>query len=75
MDEEGAFAAAVVSVLLAARAQVPTRVSRCQSRSESFASTKAAYGMPDSRLIYRVAVGLFTRLRLRQARRAGVELG
>jgi hypothetical protein len=31
--------------------------------------TRAAYRMPTSRTIYRIAVGLFTRMRLRQARR------
>lgn len=36
--------------------------------------TKAAYRMPPSRLIYRTAAGLVTRLRYRQARRAGVSL-
>lgn len=35
MDEEGASGPAVGSLLLAARAQVPGCVSRCQSRSES----------------------------------------
>jgi hypothetical protein len=36
--------------------------------------TKAAYRMPPSRLVYRIAAGLVTRLRYRQARRAGVSL-
>jgi hypothetical protein len=35
--------------------------------------TLAAYRMPSSRLIYRLAVGLFTRLRYRQAQRNGVD--
>jgi hypothetical protein len=34
--------------------------------------TSATYRMPPSHLIYRTAVGLFTRLRYRQARRACV---
>jgi hypothetical protein len=34
--------------------------------------TRAAYRMPSSRLVYRLAVGLATRFRHRQARRAGV---
>jgi hypothetical protein len=33
--------------------------------------TSATYRMPSSRLVYRIVVGLFTRLRYRQARRAG----
>ena len=37
--------------------------------------TLAAYRMPPSRLVYRVAVGAFTRLRYRQARRAGAAIG
>jgi Pyridoxamine 5'-phosphate oxidase len=37
--------------------------------------TKASYRMPDSRLVYRTVAGLFTRLRRRQGRRAGVEFG
>jgi hypothetical protein len=36
--------------------------------------TKAAYRMPTSRTVYRTAAGGFTRLRLRQARRAGVDV-
>jgi hypothetical protein len=36
--------------------------------------TKAAYRMPASRLVYRTAAGLVTRLRYRQARRAGISL-
>ena len=35
--------------------------------------TRAAYRMPSSRLVYRIVTGLFTRLRYRQARRAGIE--
>jgi hypothetical protein len=35
--------------------------------------TLAAYWMPSSRLIYRLAVGLFTRLRYREARRNGTD--
>jgi hypothetical protein len=34
--------------------------------------TRAAYRMPTSRLIYRLAVGYFTRLRYRQSSRAGL---
>jgi hypothetical protein len=37
--------------------------------------TRVAYRMPRSRIVYRTAAGLVTRLRFRQARRAGVELG
>jgi hypothetical protein len=37
--------------------------------------TKAAYRLPSSRLVYRIAAGLVTRLGSRQARQAGVELG
>jgi hypothetical protein len=33
--------------------------------------TRAAYRMPQSRLVYRIAVGVFTRLRYRRARRSG----
>jgi hypothetical protein len=33
--------------------------------------TRAAYWMPNSRFVYRIAAGAATRLRLRKARRAG----
>jgi pyridoxamine 5'-phosphate oxidase-like protein len=37
--------------------------------------TLAAYFLPPSKLLYKLAVGLFTRLRLRGARRAGLPAG
>jgi hypothetical protein len=36
--------------------------------------TRAAYRMPSSRFVYRIAAGAATRMRLRKARRAGVSL-
>ena len=36
--------------------------------------TRAAYRMPNSRFVYRIAAGAATRVRLRRARRAGVSL-